>query len=494
MSLAPALQHTSIPFMGGPVVGPHVFSYIARHTADPVLRRSAELDRQAAHEHAMHKLDFSLAREALRRTEGAPEQLRLFQGDGEIADFKIYDAKGASRATFSDAYLKRAKGDPANTDPAVNDAYDQIQNSLYFYLKELGLNSIDAKGMAIKAAVHIGRLYNNAFYVSGTINFGDGDRRIFKDFQKDLTVVAHELGHGIVDMVLGGWVYFSQSGALNESMADIMGISALQFVLGELATPEAHWLLGQTAMVPYKDPVTGKMVQPALRSFPAPGTAYTKHPGMNGASDPQPDHMKKYYRGSADNQGVHINSGIPNHAFYTAVTTLGDRITMLKVWLEAAQSAIAKHGSRVGFKPFAEETLAKAAELFHDRPEVLAAVQKGWEKVGVLGEGSVEVEPIFSFSDSRMIQMFGFDIEEALDISLRLDRIEWRKFPEVQKAQLGFEYTPEGGQRLIALFLVDDVTTFSVNQLQRELEKNGIGNNMARFVVPDSIHDRMGRA
>lgn len=494
MSFASALQHTSIPFTGGPVVGPHVFSYIAKHTADPALRQSAEIARQEAHEHALHKLDFSLAREALRKKGGVGEQLRLFQGDGEIADFKIYDAQGASRATFSDEYLKRAKGEPSNADPAVNDAYDQIQNSLYFYLKELGLNSIDAKGMAIKAAVHIGRLYNNAFYVDGTINFGDGDGKIFKDFQKDLTVVAHELGHGIVDMVLGGLVYFSQSGALNESIADIMGISALQFVLKELATPEAHWLLGQTAMVPYKNPETGEMVYPALRSLSAPGTAYVKHPKMGGASDPQPAHMKNYYRGSADNQGVHINSSIPNHAFYTAVTQIKERQTLLKVWLEGAQRAIKKHGSRVGFKAFAEETLAVAEELFANRPEIKQAVFSGWEKVGVLGAGAVEIEPIFSFADSRMVRMFGFDVDEALDLELRLSQIEWRKFPEVQKAQLGFEYTPEGGQRLIALLLVDDVTAISVNKLQRELEARGIGNNMARFVKPDSIDDRMGRA
>lgn len=479
--------------MGAPVVGPHVFAYTARTAATAGERQRAARITRRINECNLAKLEHSLAREKLRRF-AADGQIRLFQGDEEIADFHIYDAQERQRADYSPKFLRRSKGEPENKDPAVNDAYTQIYNSLLFYFKELGINSIDAKGMAIKAAVHIGRLYNNAFYVNGTINFGDGDKKIFKDFQKDITVVAHELGHGIVDMVLGGLVYFSQSGAFNESIADILGVSALQFVLGELGTSESHWLLGQTAMVAYQDPRSGETVQPALRSFSAPGTAYKNHPHMGGASDPQPAHMKNYYRGSSDNQGVHINSGIPNHAYYTAKTAFeGERLKMLRVWLEATKRAISKHGSKVGFKPIAEETLVVAAELFPDLPELKNAIQTGWNKVGVLGEGAVEVEPIFSFSDSRMVEMFGFDVAEALDIQFKLADIELRKFPDVQKIQLGFEYTPGGGQRLIALLLMDDVTAISANKILRELKDKGV-DNIARFVVPDSITERMSRA
>lgn len=487
------LSHAGIVSMGGPVVGPHVFSFVAKNAATAAERDQAAKVSSEINELNLQKLSYSLMLEKQSRF-AAGEQIRIFQGDADVADFGIYDAQGRPRADFSPAFLRRSKGEPENKDPAVNDAYTQIYNSLLFYLKELGINSIDAKGMAIKAAVHIGRLYNNAFYVNGTINFGDGDGEIFKDFQKDITVVAHELGHGIVDMVLGGLVYFSQAGAFNESIADILGISALQFVLGELGSPESHWLLGQTAMVAYQDPQSGETVQPALRSFSAPGTAYKNHPHMGGASDPQPAHMKNYYRGSSDNQGVHINSGIPNHAYYTAKTAFeGERLKMLKVWLEATKRAIGKHGGRVGFKPIAEETLVVAAELFPDLPELKNALQTGWSKVGVLGEGAVEVEPIFSFSDSRMVEMFGFDVAEALDIQLKLANIELRKFPDVQRIQLGFEYTPDGGQRLIALLLMDDVTAISANKVLRELKDKGV-DNIARFVVPDSITERMSRA
>ena len=52
----------------------------------------------------------------------------------------------------------------------------------------------------------------------------------------------------------------------------------------------------------------------------APGTAYDD--AVLG-KDPQPAHMDDYVHTTDDNGGVHINSGIPNHAFYLAATELG---------------------------------------------------------------------------------------------------------------------------------------------------------------------------
>ena len=46
-----------------------------------------------------------------------------------------------------------------------------------------------------------------------------------------------------------------------------------------------------------------------------PGTAYDD-PTIG--KDPQPSNMKDYVKTSADNGGVHLNSGIPNKAFYLA--------------------------------------------------------------------------------------------------------------------------------------------------------------------------------
>ena len=53
--------------------------------------------------------------------------------------------------------------------------------------------------------------------------------------------------------------------------------------------------------------------------------------------DPQPDHMSNYYAGPGDNQGVHINSGIPNKAFYLVASDIGTP-TAGKIWYHALQN------------------------------------------------------------------------------------------------------------------------------------------------------------
>jgi Zn-dependent metalloprotease len=71
----------------------------------------------------------------------------------------------------------------------------------------------------------------------------------------------------------------------------------------------------------------------SLRSMRAPGTAYD-NPIIG--KDPQPDHMKDYYTGFDDNQGVHINCGIPNKVFYLVSMEIGTDKAAL-IWYNALQ-------------------------------------------------------------------------------------------------------------------------------------------------------------
>ena len=72
----------------------------------------------------------------------------------------------------------------------------------------------------------------------------------------------------------------------------------------------------------------------SLRSMSDPGTAFDNE--LMGR-DPQPDHMGKYYTGEGDNHGVHINSGIPNKAFYLSAKEIGTDKAVL-VWYDALQN------------------------------------------------------------------------------------------------------------------------------------------------------------
>jgi Zn-dependent metalloprotease len=141
--------------------------------------------------------------------------------------------------------------------------------------------------------------------------FGDGDGEIFNRFTIAIDVVAHELSHGITDTE-AGLIYYEQSGALNESLSDVFGSLVKQYHLKQTAQ-EADWLIGEGLLAAG---IKGN----GLRSMKAPGSAYDD-PLLG--KDPQPGHMNNFLKTRDDNGGVHINSGIPNRAFYLAASAIG---------------------------------------------------------------------------------------------------------------------------------------------------------------------------
>ena len=378
--------------------------------------------------------------------------------EGQIADFTIFDAKGSERPSWLDADIKRKKGGAATGDAAVDGAYESIKKSLVFYLMGLGINSLDAQGMAIKAAVHIGKDFNNAFYVDGKIHFGDGDGKIFHNFAEDLTVVAHELGHGIVELVLGGLTYWSQSGALNEAIVDILGVSALQFALGQQADENASWLVGELAMVPYTDQA-GKLIHPALRSMKAPGTAYVNHPQIG--TDPQPPSMDKLYTGPRDNYGVHINSGIINRAFYLTQTALAPKgmspEIVTKIFLEAVKTL----NKNTTFKEFAGATLEIAWNLYYQKnPEIHEALTKAWNTVKVLGEGAIDNNPpAFEITSPEVAESMGIDLRTYAKLQIRLTHSDLSDKPGVKKFDVGFVLDRDGKASLVVMAYVGSEQT-----------------------------------
>jgi len=202
--------------------------------------------------------------------------------------------------------LVRGENDPVTPDQTVTNAYETGGCVRDYYRNKLGRNSIDNLGMNQIHNVHVGTNWMNAAWNPGVnqMLYGDGDGVIFGDFTKDVDVIGHELTHGVTQFT-AGLIYNSQSGALNEHMSDVFGTVIEQDMQGKTAD-DADWLIGDGIM-------GATLFGEALRSMKTPGTAYD-NPLMG--KDPQPDHMKNYFFGPADNQGVHINSGIPNKVFY----------------------------------------------------------------------------------------------------------------------------------------------------------------------------------
>ena len=206
-------------------------------------------------------------------------------------------------------------------DTAVDTVYE-FAKVVRDYFYGLERNSIDNQGMDLILNVHYGQGYMNAFWDGDEMTFGDGDGNIFTSLTQSLDVMAHEFTHGVTQHT-ANLDYYSQSGALNEHFSDVFG-SAIQQYHSEQDAGEADWLVGNEIMGPM-------LFGESLRSMKAPGAAYDNNLMGN---DPQPSHMRNYYAGSDDNQGVHINSGIPNRAFFLVASDIGTDKAVL-IWYQA---------------------------------------------------------------------------------------------------------------------------------------------------------------
>ena len=171
--------------------------------------------------------------------------------------------------------------------------------------------------MRLDSSVHYGHAYDNAFWDGTQMVYGDGDGKLFERFTLAVDVIGHELTHGVTQST-SQLEYVDQSGALNEAVSDIFGT----FVEHSGKADPADWLIGEGLF-------TSKVQGVALRSMKAPGTAYDD-PVLG--KDPQPATMKGYVETTDDDGGVHINSGIPNRAFYLAAVSIGGN-----AWEKAGQ-------------------------------------------------------------------------------------------------------------------------------------------------------------
>lgn len=281
----------------------------------------------------------------------------------------IYSAENQQRLPGK---LIREEGQSASNDLAVDEAYRWLGATYRFFWEVFERHAIDNRGMPLLGTVHYGHEYDNAFWNGTQMVFGDGDGELFRRFTASLDVVAHELTHGVIEHD-AGLVYTGQSGALNESLSDVFGSLTKQHHLGQTAK-DADWLIGAELLT---ERVEGR----AMRSLAEPGSAYDD--SVLG-KDPQPGHMNDYVETQSDNGGVHINSGIPNRAFYLAAIALGGYAWQRAgwVWYDALHDPQLAADSN--FVAFAELTVNSADRRFGTQSQEVTAVRDAWRMVGVL--------------------------------------------------------------------------------------------------------------
>jgi Zn-dependent metalloprotease len=267
--------------------------------------------------------------------------------------------------------LVRKEGDPPVCDEVANIAYDFCGKTLKYLRNKLGRNSVDNRGMDIICNIHFGYEYDNAFWTNDQLAIGDGDGKLFINLCRSIDVIAHEIAHGVTEFV-NKLEYEGQSGALNEHFSDVIGTAVQQFVKGQNAK-NADWLIGDEIVGP---DFQGK----ALRSMKAPGTA--------SEIDDQPAHMKDYKELPIDEEhdygGVHINSGIPNKAFFLVAQEIGTD-SAVYLWYNAWMDKEIIHPNATFADAF--EAIIKTSEMLVSQgklPEnTNSVVKNAFEEVGI---------------------------------------------------------------------------------------------------------------
>ncbi len=281
--------------------------------------------------------------------------------------------------------------------PAIDAHWGMAQT--YDYFKEtFQRNSFDNRGGAISNYV------NAAYAFSGTqsqamalgnglMAFGLGDRKSMREFVA-LDIMGHEFSHMVVSANgNGGLVYQGESGALNESFADIFG-TCIEFFTKQL---EANWNIGEDVFV-------SKFGM--FRSMSEPKSV-SKIKQLA-----QPDTYEGYYwinpKDQYDQGGVHINSGIQNKWFHLlceggkGINDKENKYEVKGIGREKAEQ-IAYRNLMNYLTPYAryrdayKGSLQAAADLYGINGTEYTVVKAAWYAVGL--DDATEISPIVKYED-----------------------------------------------------------------------------------------------
>ncbi len=292
------------------------------------------------------------------------------------------------------------------TDIPAIDGHAYIGYTYDYYFKRHGRRSLDNRdrpiitlinGVSQQAALALPPDFFftfavNAFWCGdcgpgnvGVMYFGNGfpasagtlDGQVWTYLAGSLDVAAHELTHGVTESS-SGLIYLDESGALNEAFSDIMGTSA-EFFYQPVGSGigQADFLIGEDSI---RAPGGAGLV--GIRSM------------NNPAAFGDPDHYSIRFTGSSDNGGVHINSGIVNHAFYLAIAGGTNRVSGLPV--TGVGIANIEQMEKVFYRAFVfllpanatfatarAATIQAARDLYGTTGPVVNAVTQAWTAVGV---------------------------------------------------------------------------------------------------------------
>lgn len=303
---------------------------------------------------------------------------------GELLDKFSQIRAALSRKTYNAKTAASLPGelvlenDQATTDEVAKAAHENMAIVYDYFKNNFGRDSYDNKGSPLVSTVHFQERYNNSFWSDfhKQLVFGDGDGFRWKPMAFALDIVAHELTHAIAAHT-ARFVYSKESGALDESFADVFAILISN---GERIT---SWQIGEGVYTPYHE-------GDALRDL----------------SDPprfgQPDHIDNFIRLAPGeipdldrNQSgyIHQNSGIPNKVAYLIVEggmhygikvkgiprTKAEKIYYLALTAYLHSATL----SRWTFREARYALMNACRQLYGEKGPEYAAIRNAWAAVGL---------------------------------------------------------------------------------------------------------------
>ncbi|WP_109833160.1 M4 family metallopeptidase [Reichenbachiella versicolor] len=295
---------------------------------------------------------------------------------------------------------------------AVSAQYNASQ-SYDYYESTFGRISYDDNSSDIRSIIDFKQDdedVDNAFWTGTSVTYGNG-RFLFKPLAGGLDVGGHELTHGVIQTT-ADLNYEFESGAVNESFADIFGAMI----------DRDNWQIGEDIVQPRFYP-TG-----AMRDMSNPHQDLTR-PWSRGW---QPNHVHEKYFGYGDAGGVHRNSGIPNHAFYLIAENISKEkaeqifYRALTVYLTPTSNFI---DLRIACEESTKDLIDTGIASLTFTNNDLLEVQNGFDAVGIVQKGeednTVELErdfgdELFLYTDinTKGISMINFTEEKIRDLSL----------------------------------------------------------------------------
>jgi len=256
------------------------------------------------------------------------------------------------------------------SNPTAVSAHYNAGVAYEYYRQQYQRNSIDGNGGSIISIINVpdqetGEDLDNAFWNGRFMCYGNGDVS-FKPLAGGLDVAGHEMTHGVIENT-ANLEYNGETGAINESFADIFGSMM----------DDEDWLIGEDVVL------TQTFPSGALRSLSDP------HNGGNELGDRgyQPSHMNEKYTGSQDNNGVHINSGIVNYVFYRFASAIG-RDQAADVYYKALTDYLTKSSQFIDLRL---AVIQAATDIYGEGSNQVIQAGLAFDAVGISNGQATEV-------------------------------------------------------------------------------------------------------